>query len=139
MMSAERFGSRKKPSSAIPSLPLSRAGSGRFGLAGSAANSQRLNVKFEQVPTNIYRNETEEDGKEDHSVSKGSSMQDLRGMLSRGPSYRESTIIDSTSGKEIRVLVNKQQSNTNTIPSMPSTRQNSGGGFFLFLSLCFLC
>jgi hypothetical protein len=123
-LAAEQYGSRKmKP---VPTLALSRGNSGKFGLAGSAANSQRTSIKFEQLSTNIYRNEAEEE-KDEVSSSNRSSMKDLRGFLSRQPSYRESTILDSAGGGKdtIRVLVSKPS--PRDIPSVSSTRQNSGG------------
>ncbi len=123
-VAAEPYGSRKmKP---VPTLALSRVSSGKFGLAGSAASSHRANVKFEQLPTNIYGTEAEEE-KDEVSGSNRATMKDLRGFLSRQPSYRESTILDSAGGGKdtIRVLVSK--SSPRDIPSISSTRQNSGG------------
>jgi hypothetical protein len=117
----EQYGSKKK----MPVFPLSRGSSGRFG---AGAGSQK--VKFEQLPsgTNIYRSDSEVDEKEDASISISSSMKDLRGMLSRQPSYRESTIVDGASGKEtIRVMKKPPSSNALNVPSVSSTRQNSGG------------
>jgi hypothetical protein len=116
----ELYGSKKK----MPVFPLSRGNSGRFG---AGAGSQK--VKFEQLPsgTNIYRSDSEVDEKEDASISISSSMKDLRGMLSRQPSYRESTIVDGASGKETIRVKKPPSSNALNVPSVSSTRQNSGG------------
>lgn len=117
----------------IGSTPQSRASSGRFGIASAGLSaSQKHSVKFQQVATSVdlYTNDSDPfEEKDDLSASKvSSSMKDLRGALSRGPSYRESTIIDGASGKDtIRVMVKQQSSSAPVIPSMSSTRQNSGG------------
>ena len=136
-MADDKYGSRKmriaSSAAAAASSPLSRAGSTKFAtLVGNRSISQKgvtfdVDVDVNGGATALYQcTSLAADEKLDLGAgSRCSSMKDLRGMLSRGPSYRESTIIDSTSGKETIKMISKQPSMD--IPSVSSTRQNSGG------------
>ena len=116
---------------AVPPLSMPRALANNFmAMAGASASTKSGrkggSVKFD---TNLYQKEEDMDEKDDFQASR-SSAKELRDAFSRQPSYRESTIIDSSNGKDtIKVMTMKepefdeQQEN----PSATSTRQNSGG------------
>lgn len=119
--------SNKTAAAAVPPLSMPRAMANNFMAGGGASTkSGRGSVTFD---TTLYQRE-EADEKEDFQSNR-SSAKELRGTFSRQPSYRESTIIDGSTGKEtIKVLSMKQsdfdeQQEMN--PSATSTRQNSGG------------
>eukprot|EP01032_Pedospumella_encystans_P018673 gene18673-21248_t len=132
----------------VPALVVPRPTGSIIMPGGTSARSgQKANsVKFELQPmvsqntvsttslasTNIYHRDEEE---KEYVSSKGSAKES-RGIgamvsFSRQPSYRESTIIDASSGKDtIRVMSAKQQmfeeQQSQQQLSATSTRQNSG-------------
>ncbi len=140
----------------VPALVVPRPTSSIVLPGGvSARSGQKANsVKFELQPmvsqntvsttslasTNIYHRDEEE---KECILSKGSAKES-RGIgaamvsFSRQPSYRDSTIIDASTGKEtIRVLSAKQQmfEEPQQQLSATSTRQNSGGTIAVSLLL----
>ena len=144
----------------VPALVVPRPTGSIIMPGGTSARSgQKANsVKFELQPmvsqntvsttslasTNIYHRDEEE---KEYVSSKGSAKES-RGIgamvsFSRQPSYRESTIIDASSGKDtIRVMSAKQQmfeeQQSQQQLSATSTRQNSGGKLqFVFSFIVF--
>lgn len=122
---------------------LSRASSAKFAMsnAGSSNTSQKITSTKGAVSTSLFKNEDDGGEEKDDIPSSSRSIKDLRSMFSssRQPSYRETAVLDSGSGKEaLRVMINKQSSATimQDIPSASSTRQNSGGNtccaYFVF-------
>ena len=107
-------------------------------------SQKQLNVKFDSV--SLYNTDNENidylaEARSGRLVSTRSGK-DLPGLLSRGTSYRESTIIDGASGKDtIRVIVEKPYSSSATGGSggkeeeahILTARQNSGSKYHYYI------
>ena len=119
----------------VPPLSMPRALANNFmggAMGGGGASTKSGRVTFER---SLYQRDDEADDKDDRDdmlQSNRSSAKELRGTFSRQPSYRESTIIDASNGKDtIKVMtMNMKESvfeEQEANPSATSTRQNSGG------------
>jgi len=118
---------------AVPPLSMPRALANNFmamaGGSASAKSGQKGSVKFD---TNLYQREEEDEKEEKEDFqSSNRSSKEVRGTFSRQPSYRESTILDASNGKDtIKVMTMKESAfdeQQEMNPSASSTRQNSGG------------
>ena len=148
--------SSNNPSSKIPALALTppktalannfitgAGASSKSSLANPLVSIQKQHsVKFDMGPPltspgmNIYRKEVDPDEGDDIRSS-ANSTSNLRGAFSRQPSYRESTIIDSSCGGRdtIKVLTSNKLGPLDQKPenaSGTSTRQNSGGMYLQY-------